>query len=857
MQRRPGSNLARHGGLPSFPDCPGRLPALAIFVIAAALTAPAIAQIETVTVTAQKRTQNIMDVPITVDAFTTDQIKQSNINNLGELQTIAPSLFMDDTSGGAADTTFRIRGVGTTGNNTGLEGAVGVFIDGVYRNRGGLAIEDMVDTERVEVLEGPQSTLFGKNTSAGAINLINNAPTQDFGGEAEASVTNYDGYKLDGWLNVPVSDTLATRWSAVYDSRDGFIKDLDSHQPLNDRNRSYIRGQALWTPNSDVSLRIIADFGQLAEHCCGAINILDGPAANVLDVLAAQLGHPPLTPNRSSYVTELAGGLHDPIDSQDEGISAELNWQMSPDIKLTNIVADRDFMQSQAVAASFSGADILDVPLKTFKDKVFSDELRFSGDETYSSVIESLHWLTGAYYTNEDIVQNEILQDGSQTGNYYCALFTSGAFPACFTGNAAAGTLPIIPGPLFPFGTANFNLLKGGTGDFEHFFERDNSWSIFGSTTVNFTRQLSFTGGLRYGEDDKTGGGSFVNNNPAQAPGITPCDAHTFTFGSPPSTNCYFNFPFQIGTVLPYGGSVDDTSLTGNASLQYHWNDALMTYASYGRGFKAGGLNLDRTAAGIVSGNDGIPYYPPSAFNDAFKPEFSDNYEAGVKSRLFDNRVALSGTAFYTQFHNLQVLNFDGIDFHITNADFAYTKGFEEQGEAELFDGFTVSTAVTFADTAYGHDVVLPALGLFGPATPTAAACRANLVPDRIDCLGGRALTNAPRWSTSNGFTYSFPIMDLTATLHGDMFYGSSRNTSTDLDINKIQGGYTLFNAQFSLESAENGWKAALWCKNCTDKHYLTVAFDAPDQTPPNQRYDYDAFVGDPRIFGLTISKDF
>ena len=798
--------------------------------------------IETVVVTAQKRSQDVQSVPVTVDAYSGEQLRESNISDINDLQKISPSLMVYSTTSGASDTSIKIRGVGTTGNNPGLEGAVGTFIDGVYRNRSGLALGDLVDVSQIEVLEGPQSTLFGKNTSAGALSITTNLPDQSHDAFLEAGVSNYDGYKVDGWINIPITDELSTRWVGVYDKRDGYVTDENNGQKLDNRDRYFLKGQALLTPTNNVTLRVIADVSHGDEDCCGVVRLINGSTAGIINALEAANGYaltsPTVTgPGKEHYDESLYSD--DPDSFQDQGVSAELNWQLNNSVKLTDIVAYRDFSQTTNIDAGFSGADLFDLSPDHFTDGVFSEELRLSGHSDIGSVIKSIDWLTGLYYTDEKINVHEVWNTGTQNGNYWCAAFTAGTVPGCFTGSAGTDTLPVFP---FGLGIFNPNLFTPGPAATDQFASHEDSWSAFGQGTFNITDKLAFTGGLRASTDKKTGSFTELNTNPAAS-----------EFGA------YYGDVYQWNSSTPISGSnlggqsISSSALTGTANLQYSWTDDLMTYVDYSRGSKDGGFNMDRTSAGIISGfpDVGITSYNTTPLNPAYKPEYSDNFEGGIKSKWFDDRLLINGTVFYEKFHDLQVLNFDGIDFHIVNMPSGTSKGFELQTEAALFEGFTVNSSVTFADTAYGSGATLPLL---------------DLVTGYHDIsLAGDPFTNAPRWSTTNGATYTFPLFGtgMYGSLHGDIYYGSSRNTGSDQNPLKEQGGYSLFNGRATLMGKDDRWELAAWCSNCTNKHYATVIFDTPEQSGSytGAKYfaggSYDAFVGEPAIYGLTASYKF
>jgi outer membrane receptor protein involved in Fe transport len=230
----------------------------------------AFAQIETVVVTAERRSENVQTVPIAITALSGEQLRAAQIHDFNDLQQIAPSLLVSTGSGDTTGGLVRIRGVGTTGNNAGLEASVGVFVDGVYRNRSAAVLEDLLAIERIEVLRGPQGTLFGKNTTAGAISIISTKPSQDFYSTLSATVGTLGTYRVMGEINGGVTDTLALDLAGVYYSRAGFLTDVNDGHHSNSRNHYALKGQALWSPTSDIEVRVIADYTQKADSSSDA-----------------------------------------------------------------------------------------------------------------------------------------------------------------------------------------------------------------------------------------------------------------------------------------------------------------------------------------------------------------------------------------------------------------------------------------------------------------------------------------------------------------------------------------------------------------------------------------------------------
>ncbi|MEZ0242892.1 MAG: TonB-dependent receptor, partial [Sphingomonas sp.] len=231
------------------------LTACAVPALVMALATPAMAQDtqtpdegygnEEIVVTANGRAQQLSDVPISVTAVSSETMELTGATDIRQLNQVAPSLLVSST-GSEANGSARIRGVGTVGDNPGLESSVAVFVDGVYRSRSGIGLNEMGDIERIEVLRGPQGTLFGRNASAGLINIVSKAPSFDgFHGGGEATYGNYDYLRLGGFLNVPLGETAAARVDGVYVSRNGFYNDVTNGGTINDRDRFFVRGQVL------------------------------------------------------------------------------------------------------------------------------------------------------------------------------------------------------------------------------------------------------------------------------------------------------------------------------------------------------------------------------------------------------------------------------------------------------------------------------------------------------------------------------------------------------------------------------------------------------------------------------------
>ncbi|MDP2764524.1 MAG: TonB-dependent receptor plug domain-containing protein, partial [Brevundimonas sp.] len=324
------------------------------------------ATIDDIIVTAQKREQNLQDVPIVVTSLSQETLQNAGVRDIKDLQILTPGMTVTSTSS-EASTTARIRGVGTVGDNPGLESSVGVVIDGVYRSRNSVGFGDLGEMQRIEVLKGPQGTLFGKNTSAGVINIITEAPSFTPGWNAEATVGNYGAMSASGSVTGPITDTLAFRLYAGRRVRDGFM-DIDTgdgpRPDTTDNNQDFgtVRGQLLWLPSDTASFRLIADYSSRDEFCCIGTQIRTGPTYPFIDGLSngpgqrpPAAGFGPLPFSRTGYANRSSAQ-----DIQDKGLSVEANIDLpSMNATLTSVTSWRDWSSTLGHEIDYTGADIV------------------------------------------------------------------------------------------------------------------------------------------------------------------------------------------------------------------------------------------------------------------------------------------------------------------------------------------------------------------------------------------------------------------------------------------------------------------------------------------------------------------
>jgi outer membrane receptor protein involved in Fe transport len=808
-------------------------------------TAPALSQqatetaentrtIDTIIVTAQKREQSLQDVPIVVTAVSEQLLRDTGVKDIKDLAILAPGLTVTSTSS-EASTTARIRGIGTVGDNPGLESSVGVVVDGVYRPRNGVAFGDLGELERIEVLKGPQGTLFGKNTSAGVINVISKRPQFDFGSDIELTTGNFSALEGAASITGPLAgDTLAGRLYVSARERDGYYDVNRGQGPRSeddDWDRSFYtaRGQLLFRPAENFEARLIADYTERDENCCGAVQMNAGPTAGRIDALVTDTG---VAIPADPFEYDIFSNRPTTQEITDQGVSAELVFDIG-ELELTSITAWRNWEMVNGQDVDYSSADIFyrdpGGPNFTEFDQL-SQELRLAGETG------KMNWIVGAFFASEDLDTRSQLLYGADYERYISSRFA----PAPLTAQAAregwlAATLGVAPGAVFP----------AGTGQFDSYAQESTSYALFANNSIAFTDHLELTLGVRYTKEEKeldsrydnTGGGlgcARIRQNLAGPVGPGNIGAQLTVAPAPPaavnSAAVFVGTACSTANDHAYTGlstrqtSIDEDDVSGTAKLAYRINDDVMTYASYARGYKASGYNLDRTRVSPLA---------PSVITDtSFAEELVDSYELGVKTTLANNSLLLNGTVFYQDYQDFQLNTFTGIQFVVRSLPQVISQGVDfDMVWFTPLDQLSLQGGVTYAETEIeDFGTTLGESGVF-------SAAREN---DR--------LSFAPKWSSSLSATFQQPIgTNLLFRANVGAKYLSEYNTGSNLDPAKIQDSYVLVNARIGFGAEDESWMVEAWSANVTDEEYVQVVFDAPAQTAT-----YNAFLGAPRTYGLT-----
>lgn len=742
--------------------------------------------LEEVIVTAQKREQSLQDVPLAVSAFSASDISNAEIRDIRSLQILSPSVNVTR-SATSYQTSLSIRGIGTSGFNPGLEPSVGVFVDGVYRSRTGSTIGDFNELDRVEILRGPQSTLYGKNSSAGVIGYYTKKPEYEFNGQAELSLGNYSQKIASARITGPlISDTLAFSLSGHYNERDGFIKNPAQNSDVNNRDRWGLRGQLLWDAGDSVQVRFIVDKTEHEEDCCAAPAFINGPTTPVIAALGGSIIDPADPYNR---VVNFDSEMRSDLD--DGGASMQIDWDINDSMRFVSITGYRDFESNTNFDADFTDVELVRSTLIDTKIEAFTQEFRFAsvGDNR-------VDWQGGVFFYEQDLHVDGNVTFGNMARPFFDIL-TSGAI------SMVEQALNLPPGVFFMPGTGMVS---------EVFDSTSSSWAIFGQVDIHLNDAWTLTAGLRYTDEDKTGKGQFLVIDPWAAlpldlivpPPLPTLLAPTQIF--PPATD--------------FDEKRNEGEWSGNLILSWYIHDELNTYASYSRGYKAGGFNLDRSAG----------FENPSY---TFDPEFIDNYELGLKSRFWQNRWQLNVAAFYQDVQDFQTTLFDGIRFNLANAGDIDIYGIELESQTQLSSNLRWVFAVTYLDATY--------------SSYTDAPCPVYIPASSCDLTGERK-DDAPKWTGTTNLTWDKQISNnLALFVRGEVYYRGERFVAGDNDVNTLIGGSTLLNASIGIHNIDQTWDVRLWGRNLTDEEYPDVMFDTTVQPG-----SYSGYPNDPRTYGIT-----
>ena len=763
-----------------------------------------------IVVTATKREQTLQDTPVAVSVVSGATIEQAAIQDILDLQSLVPS-FSASQRLASTSTSFFIRGFGNGLSAVGLEPSVGVFVDGVYRSRSGAALADFPRLERVEVLRGPQTTLFGKNASAGVVSFISKKPEFEWGGSVEGTYGNYDAVRLGGDITGPISDTVAFSLSGRYNKRDGYAQNLTTGGDLNNRNRWGIRGQLLWEPSDQTSVRLIGDLDDISEDCCISANLFAG-------------GSPTGTfSTRGAFSTFGDVVIEDPfsytvfanIDNEAKletgGISLHVDHELN-DILLTSISAYRNVDFASRTDSDGTSLDVVNA-VNDGSLKTFTQEVRLTSNYDASPV----DWMIGAFYFSEKVKSNSNPTFPSDSRLFY---------DLALGGNGGGATVAFIEGRL---GLPAGSIGEVGRGSNDSFTQDNDAFSVFGTFDWHVTDQLDFTVGLNWSKDSKD---------------VTLSSVNTDLFSLLPAAALGGAAALQFFPVLqPVPNSAEDgrsrdDKLTYTLRAAYEVTDNLNVYASYSTGWKATSWNLSREsrptatdrAALIAAGEAVINLQPGTRFAE---PENSRVLEFGMKGTLFD-RLVFDLTLFDQSIKDFQSNTFDGQNVVLSNAGKQSTKGIEVDANLEVTDELTFGFAATILDPVYTDFSTSP----FGD-------------------LSGTRPAGIPTWSTSTRIGYQKQINDWRIYARADYQY-TSGTALTDDPATQALIDATGFDTASHQVNGSLGFTTpgdidvTFWGRNIFNDKFITGGFGCPLQFG-----SVCGYPNEPRTYGMTVRKRF
>ena len=730
-------------------------------------------------VTAQRRTQRLQDVPISIVAFTGDEMAEANITNLTALAQNVPGVHIG--SGGVRTTTLIIRGIGS-GINQAFDQAVGVFVDDIYHGRSRVTAATFLDIERLEVLKGPQSTFFGNNVIAGAFSITTQKRTDIFNGNARAAYGQHGEYALEAAVGLPLTESLGIRLAIGATGHSGWIKNVHTDDTLPRESNWAGRAMVTFQPSDAINLNFKAERGE--SRVKGGLDWLvsacpppfGAPAGFCASRIAQNL---PLSPEDRLNSSSSGGDSNFAVEEYVLTANIDIG-----DHALTSVTGIHKYDQYVKADQDFLPANSLHGHLSE-KYNQFSQEIRLS-----SPIGGAIEYIAGLYYMDSRLQVN-------QEQVYFVNSQSIASNPTY------AALVPYLP-----------------LGHNIRYRQEEKSYAAFASVTWNVSDTFDVTAALRYSLADKEGVRTLVIG--------TAQDSYGGIVSIPPQL-----FPIadrlNIGKTGVLNGKRRDDAWLPSVKVTYNLSDDVMLYASFSKGFKAGGFNgVDITG---------------SSANYPFAPEKVDSYEIGMKSRLFDRRLLFNVTAFRGSYKNLQVTQSVRTDAGasinvVSNAGVARTQGLELEMEWATHSPLRLSANVTYLNAKYlKYDgVSQTTLGSFCRAGANAALreCQEAFggAPPASQNLAGRPTLFAPRWSGNVDVSYAIHLpAGMTLTPRISPSFSTGYAIEGTLDPRLSENGYVRIDAGIKLAGRDDDWTLAIIGKNLTNEQIRDVG--APLGTAP------------------------
>jgi iron complex outermembrane receptor protein len=760
-----------------------------------------------VVVTARRRSESAQRVPIAISVIGGTALAETGTYNVNRLTQLQPTLQFYSTN--PRNSAANIRGLGAPFGltNDGIEQGVGIYVDQVYNSRIASATFDFTDTDRIEVLRGPQGTLYGKNTTAGAINVYTRAPSFEPEARIELTGGNYDFFQGKASVSGPlVADTVAIRLSTSITTRRGTIDNIRQNEWQNSLDNQSLRARILWQAAPNLDLTLSGDYNRQNPNCCVQYYVRVGATQRPLNrqypQLAAAQGYSVPSTDPFDRVTDVDTDLR--AKQELGGLSLLANWDLGG-ATLTSVSAWRFWHWNPSNDRDFIGLPITTVSANPSQQSQVSQELRIA-----SNGDRALDYVAGAFYFHQTIDTQGLQVQGPAASAFL------------LNPTSAGGRNPA---------TLN-NLTSRNTIAFSN-----TSAALFGKLTWHATDRLSVSPGLRLNYDKKSGlYVSLVTNGTGTA--LT---------------------ADQLGVLAPqnYQPDFDNWNLSGDLTVAYDFTPDVHGYATYARSYKSGGINL--SGLPLNATNTGV-----DLTTQTVRPEKVNHFELGLKTQFLDRRVTANLAAFWTEIDDYQATVNNGqltvIRGYLANAGKVRTRGVEldtafrptSRINAYANAAYTDATYVSFPNAPCPPELSGGNPALNG-ATP-AAAGQPGLSPLVCD-ISGQVLPGISKWALSYGVEYDLParIGDVSGQFYlgYDGSYRSRFSSNPSASAYTFVDGYALSNFRLGFK-ADNNWNVFAWLRNAFDQDYFEVLATQSGSTGL-----IVGQPGDPRTYGLTLSKSF
>jgi iron complex outermembrane receptor protein len=796
-------------------------------------------ELEQITVTARRRDEELQDVPLPITVVDARLLEETGSFNVAKLTQLAPTLQFY--SSNPRNSAANIRGLGAPFGltNDGIEQGVGLYVDDVYYSRAASSTLDFLDVDRIEVLRGPQGTLYGKNTTAGAINITTRKPT--FTPEATAEITagNLGFYQAKAAISGPlVGETLAGRLAVSTTSRHGTIFNVASGNKINELDNIGIRGQILWRANSSLDVTLSGDYNRQNAECCGAVFVRVGSTQRAANrqywALAALADTNPYVAGVQPYVpvsTDPFERLTDfdaELNARNElgGAALRAVWDLGGGSSFTSVTSWRYWDWLPRNDRDFTGVQV------TSKSENPSHQDQYTQEFRYSFVGEKIDYVVGLFGYKQTVHTDGLTQQGI------------GASRWLINPTSALATDPTVLDGL----RADNNI------DFEN-----TSLALFGQLSWHVTDRFHVEPGLRINYDDKTGSYiSVVTNGAGEVLPISPSDPFYVGTGTSPGARRRE----QRGVLAPqaYEASFSDWNLSGDLKLSYELTADLLAYASYARSFKTGGITLNGVPTDATTG-------APLLGTERVRPEEVNSYEVGLKTQFLDRTVTLNLAAFRTDVKDFQATVNNGqvsvIRGYLANAEKVQVQGAEADFSYRPNDNWNFYLNGAYTDAIYDQFTGAPCPPeLSGGSTTTTnpALAGAPGVPGSVSpafCdVSGQWLPGVSKLSGSWGFQYQHAANFLGR--EGSAYFGYDGNARSRWSSNPSRsiysdvGGYGLTNLRVGFRSGSS-WDVYAWVRNALDKEY----FQELNAATGGNTGLVVGIPGDPRTWGVTFRAEF